>query len=683
METAANNGYVNYQSMLSKINYGAIELEKICGELEMEERAQAIRDVKTKLQNHTFSVGIMGEFKRGKSTVINALLGKEILPADILPCSATLNQIQWDVKPRAEVRFKDGSVKEVEIDELANYVTKLTTESEQNAANVQDAVVYYPCQFCQNGVRIIDTPGLNDDERMNQVAESVLPILDAIVMVIVPDAPFSISEADFVRNKVMVSDLGRIIFVINKIDMVRDRDRQRVIDSIKDKIRDSVLDKVEKFYGADSKEYAESKAKLGGIRVYPVSAMKALDGKLDGDEELLEESKMPEFERALTQLLTEERGLLELITPVNVVLGAAKEVREVIQMRKNAMELDKAEFEEVQRKSMEEIQEIRRRKKEEVERLKAKSKNIYGELIPMVDSIYDEMEKRLLRYVDSYSISDDAVKSEEKKQAIAETIGKKLDEQMKICMSENTEVLQMKVMDRLGDEMCRIEELNQDIMQSMGRIHGMIPKKTGIDSADLAGIVVDTVTSYGGILAIGGVISGWKANGVAGALVGGGAGFAAGYLAMAAALSLGVVGLPLALVGGVVSTFGGKAITKLVFGKKIAEREKEGLRSELKKNVVASVDMVKRQKMLENWLKETTDNAFYGLSKQLNQEVETMLQSTETTLRNIQVDLERSKANQESVLKQLEKKENLLAEVCTALLPVKKKLDEARGLEEN
>ncbi|MBR5566203.1 MAG: dynamin family protein [Roseburia sp.] len=679
METAANNGYVNYQAMLSQINYGAIELEKICVELEMEERAQAIREVKTKLQDHTFSVGIMGEFKRGKSTVINALLGKEVLPADILPCSATLNQIKWDVKPRAEVRFKGGSVKEVEIDELANYVTKLTTESEQNAANVEDAVVYYPCQFCQNGVRIIDTPGLNDDERMNQVAESVLPTLDAIIMVIVPDAPFSISEADFVRNKVMVSDLGRIIFVINKIDMVRERDRQRVVDSIKAKIQTSVLEKVETLYGADSKEYAESKAKLGGIRIYPVSAMKALDGKLDGDEELLKESQMPKFEKALTQLLTEERGLLELIGPVNVVLGAAKEIREVIQMRKNAMDLDKAEFEKVQKKSMEEIQVIRRRKKEEVKNLEAKSQNIYSELVPMVDCIYEQMKERLLKYVDTCTMSDDDVKSEERKQAAAERIGKKLDEQMKVCLSENTEVLQMRIMDRLGDEMCRIEELNQDIMQSMGKIHGMIPKKTGMDSADIAGIVVDTVTSYSGVLAIGGIISGWKVNGIKGALVGGGAGFAAGYLAMTAALSLGVVGLPLALVGGVVSTFGGKAITKLVFGKQIAEREKEKLRSELKRSVVASVDMVKRQRMLENWLKETTDNVFYSLSKQLNQEVETMLSSTETTLRNIQVDLERSKANQESVLKQLETKENLLAEVCKALLPVKEKLDEARG----
>lgn len=677
MEATQKNGYVNYQTLLAKITAGTSELTKVCSELEMEGRVESLCSVNQKLQNHVFSVGIMGEFKRGKSTVINALLGKEILPADVVPCSATLNQIKWDARPHAHVQFKDGGAKEVSIDELAEYVTKLTEHSEQNAANVNEAVVYYPCQFCQNGVNIIDTPGLNDDERMNQVAESVLPTLDAIIMVIVPDAPFSISEADFVRNKVMFSDLARIIFVINKIDTVRKCDRQRVTDTITNKIKNSVLEKVSTIYGEDSKEYQELKAKLGDIRVYPVSARDALDGKVDGDADLLNGSGLPEFESALTRLLTEERGLLELVSPVNTMLGAIKEAKDIITMRRNALELDQKQFEEIQQKAITQIQEIRQKKRDEVDRLKAQSRNIYSELLPQVDAVYDELEERILDVIDNYPIDANNVRSKEKQNAVADGISAKMEEELKICIGEHTERLQMMVMDRLGEEMDNIRDFNRELMENMSEIRCLIPQDKGIDSADVAGVVVDTVTSYSGILAIGGIISGWKANGVPGALVGGGAGFAAGYLAMAAALSLGVVGLPLALVGGVVSTFGGKAVTKLVFGKKIAEKNISQLRSEMRKGAYESLGALKNQRMLENWLKSTTDDAFLNLSTELDKETEAMLGDTESTLSEIKVDLERSKANRESVMRELQKKEKILDDICETILPVKQKLDES------
>lgn len=677
MGDTTKNGYVNYQTLLSKVATGTSELVKVCRDLELDGRVETLDAVKEKMQNHSFSVGIMGEFKRGKSTVINAMLGKEVLPADILPCSATLNQIKWDAKPHAEVRFKDGSAKEVSIDDLADYVTKLTETSERNAANVDEAVVYYPCQFCQNGVQIIDTPGLNDDERMNQVAESVLPTLDAIIMVIVPDAPFSISEADFVRNKVMFSDMARIIFVINKIDTVRERDRQRVIDAITNKIQSSVLEKVATIYGTDSKEYQESRTKLGGIRVYPLSARDALDGKVEADAELLDGSGMPEFEKVLTRLLTEERGLLELVAPVNTILGAVKEAEDMIKMRRDAMEMDQQEFEKVQQEAIRQIEEVRVKKSEEVNRIKAQSKNLYGELLPNVDAIYEELQGKLLDVIDNYPLSASDVKNKETESAAAESVSRKMDEELKICLGEHMERLQMIIMDRLGEEMEGIKDFNQNIMGVMSEIRCMIPDKKGVDATDIAGVVVDTVTSYSGILAIGGIISGWKENGIPGALVGGGAGFAAGYLAMLGALSLGVVGLPLALISGVVSTFGGKAVTKLIFGRKIAERNVEQLRTELRKGVYENLDMLRSQRMLENWLKDTADNAFLGLSENLDKETEIMLQDTERTLGKIRVDLERNKANRESVFKELEKKQKVLEEICEMILPVKNKLDEA------
>ena len=125
----SQEAYISYQNMLTTVTTGIAELGNICNDLEMAEQEKSLEQVRDRLQNHIFSVGIMGEFKRGKSTVINALLEQPIVPADILPCSATLNYVRWSPEKRAEIHFIDGNVKTVPVEELSKYVTKITEES--------------------------------------------------------------------------------------------------------------------------------------------------------------------------------------------------------------------------------------------------------------------------------------------------------------------------------------------------------------------------------------------------------------------------------------------------------------------------------------------------------------------------------------------------------------------------
>ena len=72
-----SNGYMNYQAMVSKVDTSVESLKRICSKLDLQEHAKSLEEVSGRLQNHVFRVGIMGEFKRGKSTVINALLGQD------------------------------------------------------------------------------------------------------------------------------------------------------------------------------------------------------------------------------------------------------------------------------------------------------------------------------------------------------------------------------------------------------------------------------------------------------------------------------------------------------------------------------------------------------------------------------------------------------------------------------
>ena len=148
------DNYKNYQSMVTSVTTGISQLDGVCRHLSMEAQADELNGIGERLKNHIFSVGIMGEFKRGKSTVINALLGSKIVPADIMPCSATLNYIKWDASKHAEVRFKDGTTKNVSVEELSNYITKITEESEKQAENVEDATVIIPVRSARMVFRL-------------------------------------------------------------------------------------------------------------------------------------------------------------------------------------------------------------------------------------------------------------------------------------------------------------------------------------------------------------------------------------------------------------------------------------------------------------------------------------------------------------------------------------------------
>jgi Dynamin family len=119
------------------------------------------------------------------------LLGRNVLPADILPTTATLNRVVYGLRPAVSI-FKDGRSEEIEIDQLSDYVTKFTSESRQVAASIAEAVVSYPVPYLRNNVEIYDTPGLNDEESMTAVTDSVVPSVDAAILVIIPQSPFPV-----------------------------------------------------------------------------------------------------------------------------------------------------------------------------------------------------------------------------------------------------------------------------------------------------------------------------------------------------------------------------------------------------------------------------------------------------------------------------------------------------------
>lgn len=633
--------YTSYQNMVAQVNTGLVQMEEIAAKMDLEENRKALKKSREKLAEHKFAVGILGEFRRGKSTVINSFLEKEIMPSDILPTSATMNRVTYDLQPHVELYMRDKSVKQIGIDELPRYVTKLSREDEERASLVEEAVVYYPCKFCQNGVDIVDTPGLNDDERMSRITEEVIPKLDAVIMVVTHDSPFSMSEAEFVRSKLMTSDLSRLMFLVNKIDTIRKaEDRDRVVQDIKKRVQKSVLDKMAEIYGDGSKEYEDAVLKMGDIRIFPFSALDALEGKMDGDQKMIERSGTLPFERELTHMLTEERGALELRIPLSVLERASLEIAKTAETRKNALKLSGEEFDHCQQDMLTQLEGIRRQKTDEKKRLRASAVKAKNSLIMQAEDFYPQLKTRLEGTLDNTSIDITTLKSEAGQKAAAETLQKAVTVELEAAMSIFTEKIEVQLKDIIGEEAFRLGEFTQKISQQMDLFRTELSVgSNGMDKQNMIGIGVDILTDYIGIYGIGGVVAGYREAGVKGAVAGGGLGLVANLAVAGLLASMSIVGLPMVIISCVAGATVSKHFTRLIFGKDVGQRKLEEIRKAVRKNLDDMLVELQSKRELESWIKQRVETSFEELIAAMEEECEKMLKDTENTMDAIKKDL--------------------------------------------
>jgi ribosome biogenesis GTPase A len=298
-----------------------------------------------RVRSGRFTVAVVGEFKRGKSTLINALLGAEILPADPLPCSAAPFRVTFEERPTARVVFKDGTSRPIDFGELKEFGTKLTAESARRAADVAEVVVGYPLGVCRHGVEIIDTPGLNEDRNMTAVTLGVLPRADAAVLVMMSENPLSETEQAFVSDRLLAQDLTRVLFVVNAIDRVDPPSaRPRVVRNVAKRVAELLAPRVRKRWEDDPAARDAALSRLEAVEVFPVSSRAAVRAKLAGDAAGLAASEFPAFESALERFLAGECGSAVVARAAARVRQGAAEAARILDLRRSALARRKDEL---------------------------------------------------------------------------------------------------------------------------------------------------------------------------------------------------------------------------------------------------------------------------------------------------------------------------------------------------
>ena len=158
---------------------------------------------------------VAGEAKRGKSTLINALLGRAVLPSGVTPLTAVTTTVRYGDDERAEARFLDGHDEKHPLAALADLVTERGNPG--NRRGIADVTVYLAAPVLAGGVELVDTPGTGSVFGWGtETAHEALRSMDAAVFVLTADPPVSASERDLLGR---VAGLSVATFaVLNKAD---------------------------------------------------------------------------------------------------------------------------------------------------------------------------------------------------------------------------------------------------------------------------------------------------------------------------------------------------------------------------------------------------------------------------------------------------------------------------------
>jgi hypothetical protein len=174
-------------------------------------------NLRQRVEQDRFQLAVVGQFKRGKTSVLNALLHSEVLPTGALPFTSVLTVVKHGHRQEAEVVFKSGERLPISVSELPAYVTE--TGNPRNVKNVEQVEVSHPSEHLSGGVTLINCPGFGSpSDRNTHAAYEFLPHIDAAIFVTSPDPPLTLAEMDFLRS--LAGAKKRIFLVMNKVDLL-------------------------------------------------------------------------------------------------------------------------------------------------------------------------------------------------------------------------------------------------------------------------------------------------------------------------------------------------------------------------------------------------------------------------------------------------------------------------------
>jgi GTPase SAR1 family protein len=319
------------------------EGEQASGRLGLEQEIIDLNHVSENLRQGVFRLLVLGDMNRGKSTLLNALIGEKILPTGVNPCTALLTIVRYGDQKQVTVHFKEEkSPESMDFDTFKERYTippdeakKLEEEGKEAFPDVQYAVIEYPLQILEKGVELIDSPGLNDTEARNQLALNYINNCHAILFVLSAIQGFTQAERRYLDN--YIEDRGlTTFFLVNNWDLIA----QRVDD---DEELAAEEDKVRQGFYTNLSPYCEVNGEnLYPQRVFELNSLAAFKARKNASS--LEGTGFDRFFNTLRPFLTQERIIAEVFSAKGLVRQVYQKLHEAVMIHIRVLDEGIEEF---------------------------------------------------------------------------------------------------------------------------------------------------------------------------------------------------------------------------------------------------------------------------------------------------------------------------------------------------
>lgn len=261
-----------------------------------------------KLRSQTFRVAVVGEFSKGKSTLLNALLGEDLQPVRAIACSGTVTVLRYGQRKRVVCRYKNGREEEIPFEQykvkaaISEEAAIEHRSDELGRSKLEEIIFEHPeLELCRNGVEIVDSPGLNEHPDRTAITLKLLKNTDAVIFLTSASQILTQGERELLKDLKTQLNGGNknvpaknLFVVVNFMDQLRnEKDRQQVQQLVEKSVQ------------------GQNPIIKGENRVHFISAQAALDAIVNGTEDDYLKS-FQAFSQSLEKFLTTERGLIKL-----------------------------------------------------------------------------------------------------------------------------------------------------------------------------------------------------------------------------------------------------------------------------------------------------------------------------------------------------------------------------------
>lgn len=282
------------------------------------QQAEQAQEIARRLESREVTIAVIGQFKRGKTSLVNRILGSRLLPVGIVPITSAVTRISYaaaaadktpaDKTPAdtARVFFLNGLSEEVPAEDLNRYISE--QENPDNERCVAEVELRTDAEFLKDGLTLVDTPGVGSvHENNSKSAYDFARESDGVIFMLSVDSPINQIEIDFLKDTRRFA--GKFYFVVNKIDTIDEEDLAEYLEYCS-RLLCTIM------------EAEPGSEAAGAIRLLPVSAKK--DIGIDELKKMIRDDLLQSAAEIMQQSAANK--LLEILKDTRAQISSYREV---------------------------------------------------------------------------------------------------------------------------------------------------------------------------------------------------------------------------------------------------------------------------------------------------------------------------------------------------------------------